>query len=412
MNQDVITRAENNDISAINELADYYGDTANTQKRIEYLEKAVSLGSSDAMLKLFSHYENGSGVPKNHQKCFELASKAFANGDIPYRAGFALGRCFVDGIGTSVNPLEALKYLSVPLNESSEQSGIIETYYQRAAEKLQLADFVSWLTSSYKEVPYSQYKIGELYENGVYFQQNNIQAIAFYSMAASNGCVDGKMSLAILYSHVGNQNEKIEAETIFKEIINSKYSYEHKRAKRCLAALYEETKKIDECIELCQQLFNEYNDHVASGLMASVYYEHKKDYDKAIYWYKKTYEITNDIKWKELADELEQLRNTHLQENNKSENSSSGGCYVATAVYGSYDCPQVWTLRRFRDNTLDLTWYGKLFIWLYYSISPTIVKYFGNTKIFSAIFKKRLDKLVDKLNHQGIENTPYSDKKF
>ena len=27
--------------------------------------------------------------------------------------------------------------------------------------------------------------------------------------------------------------------------------------------------------------------------------------------------------------------------------SSSGGCYVATAVYGSYDCPQVWTLRRF-----------------------------------------------------------------
>ncbi len=23
----------------------------------------------------------------------------------------------------------------------------------------------------------------------------------------------------------------------------------------------------------------------------------------------------------------------------------SGGCYVATTVYGSYDCPQVWTLR-------------------------------------------------------------------
>ena len=27
-------------------------------------------------------------------------------------------------------------------------------------------------------------------------------------------------------------------------------------------------------------------------------------------------------------------------------NSNSGGCYVATAVYGSYDCPEVWTLRR------------------------------------------------------------------
>ena len=40
--------------------------------------------------------------------------------------------------------------------------------------------------------------------------------------------------------------------------------------------------------------------------------------------------------------------------------SSSGGCYIATCVYGSYDCPQVWTLRRFRDDTLDETWYGRL----------------------------------------------------
>ncbi|NLX93020.1 MAG: hypothetical protein GXZ02_03995, partial [Clostridiales bacterium] len=40
----------------------------------------------------------------------------------------------------------------------------------------------------------------------------------------------------------------------------------------------------------------------------------------------------------------------------------TGGCYVATAVYGSYDCPQVWTLRRYRDYTLAETWYGRAFI--------------------------------------------------
>ena len=33
------------------------------------------------------------------------------------------------------------------------------------------------------------------------------------------------------------------------------------------------------------------------------------------------------------------------------DNPSNGACYVATAVYGSYDCPEVWTLRRFRDYT-------------------------------------------------------------
>ena len=52
----------------------------------------------------------------------------------------------------------------------------------------------------------------------------------------------------------------------------------------------------------------------------------------------------------------------------------SAGCYVATAVYGSYDCPEVWTLRRFRDKVLAKTWYGRLFIHLYYAVSPTAVK--------------------------------------
>ena len=54
------------------------------------------------------------------------------------------------------------------------------------------------------------------------------------------------------------------------------------------------------------------------------------------------------------------------------------GCYVATAVYGSYDCPQVWTLRRFRDYTLAETWYGRAFIRAYYAVSPTLVKWFGS----------------------------------
>lgn len=89
---------------------------------------------------------------------------------------------------------------------------------------------------------------------------------------------------------------------------------------------------------------------------------------------------------------------------------SSSGCYVATAVYGSYDCPEVWTLRRFRDFTLDESWYGRLFIKLYYATSPTFVKYYGNAKIFKNYGKKLLDKWVAKLNSKGYESTPYDDK--
>lgn len=90
----------------------------------------------------------------------------------------------------------------------------------------------------------------------------------------------------------------------------------------------------------------------------------------------------------------------------------NGGCYIATCVYGSYDCPQVWTLRRYRDDTLGATWYGRLFIRVYYAISPTLVKWFGKTKWFKKIWQGRLDKIVAKLNAAGVEDTPYQDKEW
>ncbi len=88
------------------------------------------------------------------------------------------------------------------------------------------------------------------------------------------------------------------------------------------------------------------------------------------------------------------------------------GCYVATAVYGSYDCPQVWTLRRYRDDTLAKTWYGRAFVRTYYAVSPTLVKWFGETAWFKKMWRGKLDNMVKRLNAEGYENTPYRDKKW
>jgi len=93
-------------------------------------------------------------------------------------------------------------------------------------------------------------------------------------------------------------------------------------------------------------------------------------------------------------------------------NSGGGGCYVATAVYGSYDCPQVWTLRRYRDNILAETWYGRAFIKTYYAISPTLVKWFGHAAWFRRFWKAKLDKMVSRLRAIGVEDTPYKDKNW
>lgn len=87
-----------------------------------------------------------------------------------------------------------------------------------------------------------------------------------------------------------------------------------------------------------------------------------------------------------------------------------GGCYVATCVYGSYDCPQVWILRRYRDYYLDEHWWGRLFIKAYYAISPKIVKVFGKTKWFNKINRTILDRKINKLFKKGYEDTIYTDK--
>ena len=87
-----------------------------------------------------------------------------------------------------------------------------------------------------------------------------------------------------------------------------------------------------------------------------------------------------------------------------------GGCYVATAVYGSYNCPEVWTLRRYRDNNLKKTWYGRKFVKIYYKLSPKVLEIFGNKVWFNKIVKQKLDIMVKKLQNKGILSTPYVDK--
>ncbi|MDO4492746.1 MAG: CFI-box-CTERM domain-containing protein [Clostridia bacterium] len=88
----------------------------------------------------------------------------------------------------------------------------------------------------------------------------------------------------------------------------------------------------------------------------------------------------------------------------------NGGCYVATAVYGSYDCPEVWTLRRFRDYDLAETRHGRAFIRTYYAISPTLVRWFGHTEWFKKMWRGKLDRMVERLREKGYESTPYEDR--
>ncbi len=89
---------------------------------------------------------------------------------------------------------------------------------------------------------------------------------------------------------------------------------------------------------------------------------------------------------------------------------NSDGCYIATAVYGSYDCPEVWTLRRFRDEYLKGSVFGRLFVRFYYATSPGLVRRVGGRDFFRKPGKKVLDQFVIHLKNKGYQDTPYDDR--
>ena len=75
----------------------------------------------------------------------------------------------------------------------------------------------------------------------------------------------------------------------------------------------------------------------------------------------------------------------------------AGSCYIATAVYGSYDAPQVLSLRRFRDERLATSAPGRAFIRWYYAVSPRLANHFAGTSVPNRLARVVLDTLVRKL---------------
>ena len=73
-------------------------------------------------------------------------------------------------------------------------------------------------------------------------------------------------------------------------------------------------------------------------------------------------------------DKLVSLVKKQEEEENAASNSKKEGCYIATAVYGSYDAPEVLVLRKFRDNVLKKSRGGRMFIKIYYALSPGLAE--------------------------------------
>ncbi|MCL2081606.1 MAG: hypothetical protein FWH16_05875 [Oscillospiraceae bacterium] len=72
-------------------------------------------------------------------------------------------------------------------------------------------------------------------------------------------------------------------------------------------------------------------------------------------------------------------------------------CYIATAVYGGRDAPQVMALRRFRDGTLNRSVFGRALVRLYYFVSPPLAVRLERDSAVTRRVRRFLDWVVERI---------------
>lgn len=97
---------------------------------------------------------------------------------------------------------------------------------------------------------------------------------------------------------------------------------------------------------------------------------------------------------------IERLMPMAVAHENSINSKSGGACYIATAVYGSYDSPEVHILRRYRDENLVKSTIGRLFIRVYYRLSPPIAQWLIHTRRINNATRLILDKFVTYLSRK------------
>jgi len=101
-----------------------------------------------------------------------------------------------------------------------------------------------------------------------------------------------------------------------------------------------------------------------------------------------------------MVEETKRAADAWKSEREPQKESGQAGCFIATAVYGSYDAPNVRILRKYRDAVLQKTVLGRSFIHFYYRAGPTLAKHLNGHKRISLLMRRILDCFVVSLKRK------------
>ena len=104
---------------------------------------------------------------------------------------------------------------------------------------------------------------------------------------------------------------------------------------------------------------------------------------------------------RERERELEEEYERHKTRVDEITGTNSGGCFIATAAYGTPFANEIDVLREWRDKTLQTTIPGKSFVKTYYKYAPRVAKYIENREFLKGLTRLILYPLVRALKVVG-----------